>query len=169
MFGLSRHAKAEGNAHTFTFDGLLGTPVSLADYSGQLVLVVNTASRCGFTGQYEGLQSLWESYRDQGLIVLGVPSNDFRQELATEEAVADFCEVNFNIDFPMTTITNVSGGNAHPFYRWANGQAGILGQVRWNFHKFLIGPDGNLLDWFSTMTDPDGQKIRDAIERALAS
>lgn len=167
MFGLLKPAEAQGSAHDFSFVGIGGTPLPLSDYDGKAILVVNTASRCGFTPQYDALQGVWERYRDQGLVVLGIPSNDFRQELATEEEIAEFCEVNFDIDFPMAAITAVTGADRHPFYRWAGQQVGPLGQVRWNFHKFLIGPDGGLIDWFSSLTSPSGAKMTRAIEAAL--
>lgn len=171
MLNLLRTAPAgadpDATAHAFRFDGLTGDPIDLAEYAGRPILIVNTASRCGFTNQYEAMQRLWDRFRDRGLVVLGVPSNDFRQELADEAAVAEFCETTFGIDFPMTGITAVTGANAHPFYRWAADRVGPLGQVRWNFHKFLIDGDGRLAEWFSTMTPPDNRKVVAAVEAAL--
>ena len=151
-------------AHAFAFDGIEGGAVRLAEFAGGPVLVVNTASRCGFTGQYEGLQTLWEEYGPRGLTVLGVPSDDFNQELADEAAVKDFCETTFAIDFPMTTITPVKGRDAHPFYAWAAAEAG---PPRWNFHKYLVGPDGRLAESFATGIEPGSAKVRAAIERLL--
>ena len=117
--------------------------------------MVNTASRCGFTKQYADLQDLWERFQECGLVVLGVPSNDFgSQEPGSEREIKTFCEVNFNVDFPMTSKVQVKGDDAHPFYRWAGGEVGALGKPRWNFHKYLIGPDGRLVEWFSTPTKP---------------
>lgn len=173
MLNLLRTAPASANpsdtAHSFSFAGIGGEAIDLADFAGRPILVVNTASRCGFTNQYEGMQRLWDRYRDRGLVVLGVPSNDFRQELATNGAVAEFCETTFGIDFPMTGITAVTGGTAHPFYRWAADQVGPLGQVRWNFHKFLIDGEGRLAEWFSTMTAPDSRKVAQAVEATLTA
>jgi glutathione peroxidase len=141
----------------------------LAIYRGKVLLVVNTASRCGFTHQYGDLQAVWDSYRGRGLVVLGVPSNDFgAQEPGTEKEIKTFCQVNFDVDFPMTTKVHVKGDNAHPFYKWAGGQVGMAGVPQWNFHKYLIGPDGALIDWFSTPTAPTSGKIKRAIEAQLS-
>jgi glutathione peroxidase len=126
--------------------------------------VVNTASRCGFSGQYEGLQALWDRYRDRGLTVLGVPSDSFRQELASAAAVKKFCEVNFSIDFPMAEITAVTGSAAHPFYAWAYRQGA---GPTWNFHKILIDGDGRIAGSFGPMTGPQSPKLVEAIEAAL--
>ena len=158
------------SAYNFSFESLDGGLVKLSDYKGKAILVVNTASRCGFTPQYTALQTLWQEYQNQGLIILGVPSDDFGgQELDSEAEVKSFCEVNFNIDFPMTKITHVKGPDAHEFYKWAGEEVGRLGQPRWNFHKFLIGRDGQIQDWFSSVTAPDSKKIQQAIQQALAS
>jgi len=149
----------------WVFDSIDGGQIKLSDYQGHPVLVVNTASRCGFTYQYEGLQALYDKYRGQGLVVLGVPSQDFRQELASEEEVAEFCEVNFNIDFPMTTITSVLGPSAHPFYQWLEKTEGF--KPRWNFNKVLIGPDGDVLGTWGSTTRPAAQQITRLIEKNL--
>lgn len=156
---------AATSAHDFEFDDIDETGrLRLADYAGRPVLVVNTASRCGYTYQYDALQALYDRYRDRGLVVLGVPSDDFNQELATAAEVKDFCAVNFAIDFPMTAITPVSGTGAHPFYRWAADQAGA---PRWNFHKYLVAPDGRLVAAFPTRTEPDAPEVTEAIEALL--
>lgn len=157
-----------GEAHAFSFRSIDGAPLPLSEFRGKAVLVVNTASQCGFTPQYAGLEALWQHYRDRGLVVLGVPSNDFGgQEPGNETTIKEFCAVNFDIDFPLTAKTHVRGTDAHPFYRWAAEQVGPLGVPRWNFHKYLIGPDGRLLDWFSTVTPPDAERLRRAVEVAL--
>lgn len=171
MFAFTAARADDGRtAHDFSFTSIDGTPLPLKDFAGKAVLVVNTASFCGFTKQYEGLQALWEEYRDQGLVVLGVPSNDFgAQEPGTEAEIKQFCATNFAIDFPMTTKEVVKGRAAHPFYRWASAQAGTLGHPRWNFHKFLVGPDGRLLDWFASTTAPSAQRLRAAVEAALSN
>ncbi|MBB4284764.1 glutathione peroxidase [Roseospira goensis] len=159
---------APASAHAFSFTSIDGAPLPLEQFAGKAVLVVNTASRCGFTPQYEGLQSLWEQYRERGLVVLGVPSNDFGgQEPGSEEQIKEFCTVNFSIDFPMTEKVRVTGGGAHPFYQWARDQVGFVGSPKWNFHKYLIGPDGALVDWFSSMTGPQSDRLVAAIEKAL--
>lgn len=157
------------SAFDFSFSSIDGTPLQLEGFKGQPILVVNTASRCGFTPQYTALQNLWTDYREKGLVVIGVPSGDFGgQELASEAEVKQFCEVNFDIDFPMTAITPVKGPQAHEFYKWAGQQVGPLGKPKWNFHKYLIGRDGQVREWFSSVTAPDSKKLRQAVETALA-
>lgn len=136
---------------------------------GKVVLVVNTASLCGFTPQYEGLEALWERYRDRGLVVLGVPSNDFGgQEPGTAAEIQRFCTGSYGVDFPMLTKQVVVGPEAHPFYLWAASQTGPAGVPKWNFHKILVGRDGRLLSWFGSMVTPEGDKLTGAIEAALA-
>ena len=155
-------------AHDFSFTGIDGADLRLADYKGKVVLLVNTASMCGFTGQYKGLQSLWSDYKDRGLIVLGVPSDDFGgQELDTAEQVKSFCTLNYNIDFPLTDITVVKGPNAHPYYKWIADMHGSLAAPRWNFHKHVIGANGKLVDWFASTTSANSDRLRNAIETAL--
>ena len=155
-------------AHDFEFTAIEGGPLPMAAFEGKVLLVVNTASRCGFTRQYGGLQAVWERYRGKGLVVLGVPSNDFgNQEPGTETKIKEFCEVNFNVDFPMTTKVRVKGDGAHPFYRWAADELGPAAQPRWNFHKYLIAPDGRLVAWFASPTSPTSEKVRRAIEAHL--
>ena len=156
------------SAHDFAFTAIEGHPLPLAAYRGKAVLLVNTASQCGFTHQYETLQRVWERYRERGLVVLGVPSNDFGgQEPGSEKEIKQFCEVTFGLDFPLTTKQRVKGEQAHPFYRWAAGELGEAATPRWNFHKYLIAPDGRLVDWFSTPTPPNSERVRRAIEAHL--
>ena len=148
-----------------TFNSIDGGTISLEAWRGQPVLVVNTASRCGFTGQYDDLQALYDQYRERGLQVLAVPSNDFRQELDSEGAVKEFCEVNFNLDLPMTEITGVRGGNAHPFYKSVQEATGF--EPRWNFNKVLTGPDGMVVGTWGATTNPGSRKITREIEALL--
>ncbi|CAO3414972.1 glutathione peroxidase [Azospirillum doebereinerae] len=156
------------SAHDFTFKGIDGQPLPLAQFAGKAILVVNTASQCGFTPQYKGLEALWERYRERGLVVVGVPSDDFGgQEPGNAAVIKDFCEVNYKIDFPLADKTAVSGDDAHPFYRWAANEMGFVAKPRWNFHKYLVGTDGKLTAWFSSVTDPESDKVRDAIEALL--
>lgn len=156
------------NAHDFSFVSIEGDPLSMKDYAGKAVLVVNTASFCGFTKQYKGLQALWERYRERGLVVLGMPSNDFgAQEPGTTAEIKEFCEVNFAVDFPMTEKQTVSGKQAHPFYRWAAKELGSLSKPRWNFYKILINADGAAVDWFASTTAPSSAKLIKAVEAAL--
>ena len=155
-------------AHSFEFTSIEGRPLPMETFRGKAVLLVNTASRCGFTHQYGDLQATWERYRERGLVVLGVPSNDFGgQEPGTETEIKEFCEVNFSVDFPMTSKVHVRGDRSHPFYRWAVSELGTTAKPRWNFHKYLIAPDGQLVDWFSTPTSPTSERVTRAIEAHL--
>ncbi len=156
------------SAHDFAFDAIDGGEIHLSDFAGGPVLVVNTASLCGYTPQYEGLQAIWEAYRDRGLTVVGIPSDDFGgQEKDTEAEVKDFCETVFSVDFPLAAITRVSGTQAHPFYLWAEQELGAANAPRWNFHKYLVGADGRLIRAFPTRVEPDSAEVREAIEKAL--
>lgn len=156
---------ATAPARAFVFDGIDGTPIDLADWAGQPVLVVNTASRCGFTRQYETLQALYDRYRDRGLVVLAVPSDDFRQELASAEAVREFCEINFDLDLPMTDITRVTGPEAHPFYAAVAARTGFA--PAWNFNKILIDGEGTVVATFGATTRPLSRPITERIEALL--
>ena len=164
---LAAPARAETTAHAFSFEAIEGGPLPLADFAGRVLLIANTASRCGFTYQYDALQTVWTRYRERGLTVLGVPSNDFRQELADEAAVKDFCETNFAIDFPMTAITHVAGENAHPFYAWARERLGADAAPRWNFHKYVVDGEGRLVGAFGTGVEPTQREVLETIERHL--
>lgn len=165
---MTPQAAGAGPAHQFSFTSIDGEPMSMADFAGKAVLVVNTASRCGFTRQYDGLQSVWETYRDRGLIVLGVPSNDFgNQEPGTEAEIKAFCETNFAVDFPMTEKQVVTGAKAHPFYRWAVDTGGADKAPGWNFHKYLISPDGELVASIPTRVSPTDPQAIEMIEKAL--
>ena len=148
-----------------TFASIDGGTLATEDWAGRPVLVVNTASRCAFTPQYEGLQALYDRYRADGLVVLAVPSNDFRQELASEEAVKEFCELTYGIDMPMTEIAHVTGPEAHPFYARVAEETGFV--PSWNFNKILIGPDGAVLATWGSATTPDSAAITGAVESAL--
>jgi len=157
-------------AHAFDFTSIDGGPLPLGDFAGKAVLVVNTASECGFTPQYADLQALWEAYRDRGLIVLGVPSNDFGgQEPAEETEIKEFCAANFGVTFPMTRKTAVVGAAAHPFFRWIVNELGEAGAPEWNFHKYLIAPDGGLAGVWPARVKPNAEEVMGAIEDALQS
>lgn len=159
---LAAPIRAEG---AFRFGSIDGGEIALDDWRGQAVLVVNTASRCGFTRQYDGLQALHDTYSGRGLQVLAVPSNDFRQELATDQEVAEFCAVNFGLTLPMTTITPVRGDAAHPFYAWLRDRHGF--EPAWNFNKVLIAPDGSLAETWGANTRPTSAAITRRIEAVL--
>jgi glutathione peroxidase len=158
------------NAGDFIFTSLDGTPLPMARFKGRVLLVVNTASACGYTPQYAGLEELWMAHKDEGLTVLGVPCNQFGgQEPGSETEIGAFCQKNYGVSFPLTAKCNVKGKAAHPFYVWAGEQAGLLGRPKWNFHKYLIGRDGQFIDWFSTQAKPTGPKITAAVKAALAA
>lgn len=157
------------NAHDFSFQSIDGGEINLADYRGKAVLVVNTASMCGYTPQYTGLQALWSEYQADGLVVLGVPSGDFGgQEYADDSEIKDFCTVNFDVDFPMTTKQSVRGDDAHPFFKWAEAELGSDQAPKWNFHKYLVDPNGNLVASFATRIKPEDDAVVSAIKEALA-
>ncbi len=152
-------------APAISFTALDGTELALEDWRGQPVLVVNTASLCGFTRQYDDLQAMHERFGPRGLVVLAVPSDDFRQELGSDAEVAEFCEVNFGLTIPITRITPVLGADAHPFYRWLADEHGV--RPSWNFNKALIGPEGDLQGFWGATTRPTARPITRAIEAAL--
>ena len=151
----------------FKINSITGEIINLKDYQNKLVLVVNTASYCGFTKQYDDLQLLWEKYRSDGLIVLGVPSNSFNQEKKADTEVKEFCDVNFNIDFPMTTITEVKGDNSHEIFKWAEKNYGKSAIPKWNFHKILINKEGKIEETYNSFTKPMSKKITSKIESLL--
>ena len=162
-------------AHDFTFTGIDGEPLPLSSFSGKAVLVVNTASRCGLTPQYEGLEALWKSRRDHGLVVLGVPCNQFAgQEPGSEPEIASFCRTNYQVSFPLSSKLEVNGPNRHPLYRFLTSpESGIPGDVSWNFEKFLVGRDGRVLKRYPPETKPQDsgllQDIADALEVGAAA
>jgi glutathione peroxidase len=149
----------------YSFAGIDGGMIDLAGFAGQPVLVVNTASQCGFTPQYDDLQALQDRYGDRGLVVLAVPSDDFNQELADESQVKEFCAVNFDLTLPMTEITPVTGAAAHPFYRWLSAEHGF--EPAWNFNKVLIGPKGEVVATWGSTTRPTSRAIVSQIEPLL--
>lgn len=156
-------------AYAFSFETIDGDALPLEEYKGKVVMVVNTASKCGFTGQYTGLQALYEAHKEEGLVILGVPSNDFGgQEPGTEAEIKEFCENNYAVTFPLTSKNTVSGDEAHPFYKWARQQVGWPGAPKWNFHKYVIGRNGQLVDYFSSMTSPDSANLLLKLEEELA-
>ncbi|HLG86231.1 MAG TPA: glutathione peroxidase [Alphaproteobacteria bacterium] len=160
-------AETSDTAHAFSFKSLEGKPLPLSAFKGKPLLIVNTASKCGFTPQYQGLEELWRATRDRGLVVLGVPCNDFGgQEPGSAQEIATFCEVRFGVDFPLTEKVHVKGDEAHPLFRWLVAKG--AGRPRWNFYKYLIDRDGNFVDWFSSMTSPKSGRFQKAVEKLLA-
>lgn len=163
--GLMAGGQARAIDLSAPFESIDGGTLALSDWRGQPILVVNTASQCGFTGQYRGLQDLYDRYREAGLVVLAVPSDDFSQELDTNAEVKEFCELQYGIDMPMTTITRIRGGSAHPFYASLRDQAGF--QPRWNFNKVLIAPDGGIAGTFGSNVEPLSGRMTGAVEALL--
>jgi glutathione peroxidase len=156
------------DAYQFEFISIDGERLPLDAWRGRPVLVVNTASFCGYTPQYSDLEALWQRYRDRGLVVLGVPSNDFgRQEPGSVGEIREFCTTNYSVDFPLTEKYRVIGGEAHPFYHWVAETLGEAGTPRWNFHKYLVGPDGQLAGAWPAQVSPSDRRITAEIERLL--
>ena len=167
FFKTSVSANYEKIFFDFKIDNISGEVIDLKDYKGKVVLLVNTASYCGFTKQYKDLQELWDKYKSKGLIVLAIPSNSFNQEKKNNNEVKKFCEVNFNINFPIAAITDVKGDNAHEVFKWAKDNYGKSAIPRWNFHKILINKDGKVEETFASFTNPKSKKIIKKIEQIL--
>ena len=155
-------------AYDFNFNDLDGSILKLSEYKNKVIVVVNVASQCGFTKQYEDMQKVWEKYQQKGIVMLGVPSNDFgNQEPGNSEEIKNFCEAKFGITFPMTEKVSVKGENAHPFYKWAKENYGNSAVPKWNFHKIIIGKNGKIEDTFASITNPSSKKFINSLEKAL--
>ncbi|HTW34114.1 MAG TPA: glutathione peroxidase [Rhizomicrobium sp.] len=156
-------------AYDFSFRSIDGGPLPLTNFKGKALLVVNVASQCGLTPQYSGLEALWQANRDKGLVILGVPADDFgAQEPGTEKEIKTFCETRFAVDFPMTAKEHVIGADAHPLYKWVATELGDAAAPKWNFHKYLFGRDGTIAGTFGSRTEPNAPDIAAAIKDALA-
>jgi glutathione peroxidase len=156
-------------AYDFSFRSIDGGALPLTNFKGKALLVVNVASQCGLTPQYSGLEALWQANRDKGLVILGVPANDFgSQEPGTENEIKTFCETRFAVDFPMTAKEHVIGADAHPLYKWVATELGDAAAPKWNFHKYLFGRDGAIAGTFGSRTTPDAAELAAAIKDALA-
>lgn len=164
----SLSAQVSSSAYAFTFEGLDGNPVRLADHAGRVLMVVNTASSCGFTPQYADLQALWTRYRDRGLTIVGVPSDDFNQERGTAADIAAFCQGVYGVTFPMAGKHRVTGRDAHPFFRWIAAQR-PTDIPTWNFHKYVLGRNGQVVGAFPARVRPTDPRIVALIEAQLAS
>ena len=167
MFFSTKSMSSDKSFHDFSIESISGGDIKLADYKNKVVLLVNTASQCGFTPQYAGLQKIYDRYKDDGLVVLGVPSDDFNQELSSDDDVKKFCEIRYGVNFPLTSIQKIKGESAHPLYKWISGNTSVIGQPRWNFHKYLISKEGQILNWFSSMTSPTSEGLLNQVEQAL--
>lgn len=156
-------------AYDFAFKSIDGAALPLSDFRGKALLVVNVASQCGLTPQYSALEKLWTARRNDGLVVLGVPANDFgAQEPGTEEQIRSFCDLNYHVDFPMTSKEHVIGPEAHPLYKWVAAELGEDAAPKWNFHKYLFNRDGSIAGTFGSRMTPDDAEIVAAIDGALA-
>ena len=169
MFFFNNLVKAEYEKTFFdlNIESITGEIINFKEYENKAVLVVNTASYCGFTNQYEELQELWDNYKSKGLVVLGIPSNTFNQEKKKNDEVKEFCEVNFNINFPLSTISEVKGDNAHEIFKWAKKNYGKSAVPKWNFYKILINKEGKIEDTFASFTKPMSSKLIKKIEGLL--
>ena len=169
MFFFKNQATADYEKVFFDFkiDSISGEEINFQEYRNKVILLVNTASYCGFTPQYDNLQKLWDKYKNDGLVVLGIPSNSFNQEKKVNEDVKKFCEVNFNINFPMSEITEVKGDNAHAIFKWAEQNYGKSAIPKWNFYKILINKEGKIEDTYSSFTNPTSNKIVSKIKELL--
>ena len=155
-------------AYDYKFNDLDGREINLNEFKSKVIVVVNVASQCGFTNQYEDMQKIWDKYQDKGVVILGVPSNDFgKQEPGTSEEIKNFCEAKFGITFPMTEKVSVKGENAHPFYIWARENYGKSAIPKWNFCKIIINRHGKVEDTFSSITNPSSKKFITTLEKTL--
>tara|TARA_B100000780_G_C21035899_1_gene415444 strand:+ start:112 stop:657 length:546 start_codon:yes stop_codon:yes gene_type:complete len=161
------NAQYEQLATDFSFKDINGNSIELANYKEKVIVVVNVASRCGFTNQYEGLQKLWTKYSDKGLVVIGIPSNNFRQEPGSNKEIKEFCETTFGIDFPISEKMSVVGSEAHPFFLWAKKNYGSSAVPKWNFHKIIIGKNGKVVETFASITKPSSKKFISVIEKEI--
>lgn len=154
--------------HDFSFTSIDGEPMPMKQFEGKVVLLVNTASKCGYTPQFAGLQELWTKYQDKGLVVVGVPSGNFKeQELATGEEIKEFCSINYGVNFPLAEKNNVIGDDAHPLYKWLKAQLGSESRPKWNFHKYLIDSKGNPVTFFPTKVKPMSAEVLEKIDSVL--
>ena len=167
FFKTSATANYEKKIYDFSIESITGQTINFEEYKNKIILIVNTASYCGFTKQYTELLTLWDKYKSKGFIVLGIPSNSFNQEKNSNSEVKEFCEVNFEIDFPLTSITDVKGENAHEIYQWAKENYGKSAIPKWNFYKILINRQGKIENTFSSFTNPMSNKITNIIEKIL--
>ena len=159
-------AKYNNLAYDFSFDSIQEGKIELKNYKNKIIVIVNVASRCGYTPQYADLQEISTNYKDD-LIVIGIPTNDGKQEPGDEKEIKEFCETNFNITFPLSTKVNVIGRNAHPFFKWAKDNYGLGAIPKWNFHKIIIGKNGKVAETFSSFTRPKSKKFKEAIEKLI--
>lgn len=165
---ITRRITMTNSFYDLTIPALCGQPISMADFKGKAVLIVNTASKCGFTPQYEGLQHLWSKYGQSGLVVIGIPSNDFgQQEPGSASEIQTTCSRNYGVSFPMAAKSRVKGKEATPIFRWLAKEGGMLALPRWNFYKYLVSREGELVKWFTPLTSPDSSRMKVSVMRAV--
>ena len=167
-FFMSITFPANSDFYDLSFESIDGNTISLKEFKNKPIIVVNSASFCGFTYQYEQLENLYQKYKKKGLVIIAIPSNDFGgQEYKDNKKVKEFCEVNFNISFPITTITKVKGKSRHSFFKWVEKEAGYLSLPKWNFYKYLINKEGKLSSWFSSVTKPSSEKFLNELKKIM--
>ena len=170
IFQTNLNANYDKLAYDFNFKDLDGSNLNLSEYKNKVIIVVNVASQCGFTKQYEDMQKVWEKYQKDGIVMIGVPSNDFgNQEPGDNKEIKNFCEAKFGITFPMTEKVSVKGENAHPFFIWAKENHGKSAIPKWNFHKIIIDKSGKVGETFSSITNPSSKKFIKALEKLIKS
>ena len=168
IIGIAMINKVNANAYKFSFNSIDGKIVNLKDFRGKPILIINTASLCGFTNQYADIELLYDNYKENGLVVIGIPSNDFgSQELSSNTKVKEFCTTNFDISFLLTEITKIKGQNGHPFFKWIKQEAGFLAFPKWNFYKYLINNKGELVSWYTSTTNPKSDKIQKELQKLI--
>ena len=167
VFFAKNSSAYEKLAYDFSFKSIEKGIIKLNDYKGKTLVIVNVASRCGFTNQYEDLQKLWSNYKDKGLVIIGVPTNNFKQEPGSNEEIRKFCKNAFGVSFPMAEKTNVIGKNAHPFFKWAKKNYGVSAVPKWNFHKIIIDKNGKVSNSFTSITKPYSKKFINFIETQI--
>ena len=168
IIGILMIKQVTANVYEFKFTSIDGEIIKLSDFKGKPLVIINTASLCGFTNQYSDIEQLFKNYADKDLTIIAVPSNDFgNQELSSNKEVKDFCTTNFNVSFLLTEITNIKGKNGHPFFNWVKKEAGFLAFPKWNFYKYLIDRDGKLDSWYASVTKPASTKIVTNIEKMI--
>ena len=168
MIGILMTSGVKANVYQYNFKSIDGKEINLNAFKGKPIFIVNTASLCGFTYQYSDIETLQQKYKKDGLIIIGIPSNDFgNQELSSNKKVKEFCNINFNISFSLTEITNVKGESGHPFFKWIKREAGFLAFPKWNFYKYLINKEGLLVKWYASTTRPSSTKITTEIDKMM--
>ena len=161
-------SEVKATVYQFNFNSIDGKEINLNEFKGKPIFIVNTASLCGFTYQYSDIETLHQKYKKDGLIIIGIPSNDFgNQELSSNQKVKEFCNVNFDVSFILTEITDIKGEKGHPFFTWVEKEAGYLAFPKWNFYKYLINKDGFLVKWYASTTRPYSNKITTDIDKII--